>query len=131
VSQVQYIKDQFKASDAFKALKVPKFKTDKEFALYFIDERNVDCYIAFEAFCKTKSTEYQHRYVCIVLLNKAMKNKDNYEVFMTHFHSAYKYMSNKTMIASEEVRQTMKKYHETYWNSHTNEPRPLGKDVQG
>ena len=129
-SLIKYTKEDFKKTAPFQDLTIPKFKYDTDFGLYIIDSRNADCYNAFRAFCESKGKAYQAKFDCVVLLNKAMKNKDNYQAFMTHFHGAYKYIAKKDIV-SEDARKKMKKCYETYWNAHTNEPQPLRNDIQG
>lgn len=122
-------KEEFKKTAAFQELKTPKLKTSKDFALHMIDSAHADCYKAFEAFCKDKGEAYHHQFECLVLLNKTLKHKDNFEAFMSHFHNAQKYII-KNRIGSDELRQKVTKYHDDHWDSNTKAARTLPKHVK-
>lgn len=128
-SLVKYTQTEF-TKKYKKTLDMPKFEDSKEFGLYVIDEGNADCYNAFREFCKDKGEADEQKLDCVMLLSKALKNKDCYDVFVRFFHDAYVYIVKRNLLSGDNSEK-MKTYHETYWNSVTNNPNPLPNVVKG
>ena len=137
-SLIGYNQDGFRKTKDFEALNLrTKFKTTHEFGLYIIDDETSDCYLAFRKYCqakdeKTDGSKLVDKLDCVVLLNKALKIKDDYDGFMIILYQAYHdYFPAKKGLVSDDMRKAMKKCIDLFWDKDNSKPKPLSKAVKG